>query len=79
VRSPGRGKGSPPKRRIRKGKRRSDFMVSKFLKVKCKKCKNEQIVFEKSASVVKCLVCGEVLTDPTGGRAKLKTENVSEV
>ena len=55
------------------------IMVSKFLKVKCKKCKNEQVVFEKSASIAKCLVCGEVLIEPTGGKGKLKTENVSEV
>ena len=31
---------------------------SKFLKVLCTKCKNEQIIFNKSASKVKCLVCG---------------------
>ena len=54
-------------------------MVSKFLKVKCKKCKNEQIIFEKPASIVKCLVCREVLAEPTGGKAKIKSENVSEV
>jgi small subunit ribosomal protein S27e len=54
-------------------------MVSKFLKVKCKKCKNEQVVFEKSANVVKCLVCGEVLAKPTGGKSEVKSENVSEV
>ena len=54
-------------------------MVSKFLKVKCKKCKNEQVIFEKSAGVVKCLVCGEVLAEPTGGKAKIKSENISEV
>ncbi len=53
-------------------------MVSKFLKVKCKKCKNEQVVFEKSASAVKCLVCGEVLVEPTGGKGKIKSEDVSE-
>jgi small subunit ribosomal protein S27e len=54
-------------------------MVSKFLKVKCKKCKNEQVVFENSASNVKCLVCGEVLVEPTGGKADIKSENITEV
>ena len=53
-------------------------MVSKFLKVKCKKCNNEQVLFEKSATVVKCLVCGEVLAQPTGGKAKIKSESVVE-
>jgi len=45
---------------------------SKFIKVLCKKCKNEQIVFGKASTVVKCLVCGNVLATPTGGKAKLK-------
>lgn len=54
-------------------------MVSKFFKVKCEKCKNEQTVFEKSANVVKCLVCGEVLAEPTGGKVKIKSKNVLEV
>jgi small subunit ribosomal protein S27e len=53
-------------------------MSSKFLKVKCTKCKNEQVIFEKSASVVKCLVCGEVLAKPTGGKSRVESESVAE-
>jgi small subunit ribosomal protein S27e len=49
-------------------------MTSKFVKVKCEKCKNEQMVFEKAASQVKCLVCGEVLAEPTGGRVRLNVK-----
>jgi len=49
-------------------------MASDFLKVKCEKCKNEQVIFEKPASAVKCLVCGEVLAEPTGGKARLKAK-----
>ena len=51
---------------------------SKFLKVRCQKCKNEQTIFEKPSTKVKCLVCEEVLATPTGGKAKLKT-NVLEI
>jgi len=51
-------------------------MTSKFVKVKCEKCKNEQMVFEKAASRVKCLVCGEILAEPTGGRARLNVKPV---
>ncbi len=47
---------------------------SKFLKVKCGKCRNEQIVFSKSAAQVKCLVCGKVLAEPTGGVADIKAK-----
>lgn len=45
---------------------------SKFLKVKCKKCKNEQILFNRAATVVKCLVCESVLAQPKGGLADIQ-------
>jgi small subunit ribosomal protein S27e len=45
---------------------------SKFIKVRCPKCKNEQIIFGKSASLVKCLVCDKVLAEPTGGKTRVR-------
>jgi len=45
---------------------------SKFVKIRCPKCKNEQITFGKSASVVTCLVCSKVLVESTGGKSKIK-------
>ena len=50
------------------------MLKSKFLKVKCKKCRNEQIIFNKPAQIVRCLVCGAVLAEPTGGMGKIKTK-----
>lgn len=47
---------------------------SKFLKVVCNKCKNEQVIFNKAASSVKCLVCGAELAEPRGGEAIIKTK-----
>lgn len=47
---------------------------SKFLQILCKKCKNEQIVFSKTATQVKCLKCGEVLVESTGGEARIKAK-----
>jgi len=47
---------------------------SKFLKVICSKCKNEQIIFNKASFVVKCLVCGAELAETTGGKAKIKAK-----
>ena len=44
---------------------------SKFIKVRCTKCKNEQVVFGKASMEVKCLVCGKVLARPTGGKASI--------
>ena len=46
--------------------------TSKFIKVRCPKCKNEQIVFGKASTKVTCLVCGKVLAEPTGGKSKVK-------
>ena len=47
---------------------------SKFIKVRCPKCKNEQIVFGNAASKVKCLICDTILTEPTGGKSKIKAK-----
>jgi small subunit ribosomal protein S27e len=49
---------------------------SKFLKVKCSKCRNEQIIFSKAANVVKCLVCEKVLAEPTGGKSIIQAKIV---
>ncbi len=46
--------------------------VSKFVKIRCPKCKNEQIMYGKASSEVRCLVCGKDLAEPTGGKAKIK-------
>ena len=51
--------------------------ISKFIKVRCK-CKNEQIIFGKSSTEVKCLVCNQVLASPAGGKARIKAK-VTEV
>lgn len=52
---------------------------SRFLRVLCKKCRNEQIVFSKASTEVRCLVCNEVLANPTGGKAKIKTKVLGEL
>ena len=45
---------------------------SRFIKVRCQKCKNEQIIYGKPATQTKCLVCDKVLSEPTGGKGKIK-------
>jgi small subunit ribosomal protein S27e len=51
---------------------------SKFIKVRCEGCKNEQIVFGSASSTVPCLVCEKELLAPTGGKSKI-TARVLEV
>jgi len=46
---------------------------SRFLKLRCQKCKNEQIVFGKATSEVNCLVCNQVIASPSGGKSKIKS------
>ena len=46
--------------------------TSKFIKVRCPKCKNEQVIFGKASSNINCLVCGKVLAEPTGGKSRVK-------
>ena len=47
---------------------------SSFLKVKCTKCGNEQVVFDRAAVQVKCNVCEDVLLETRGGKARIKGE-----
>jgi len=48
--------------------------TSKFIKVRCSGCKNEQVIFGKPSSKVKCLVCNTILAEPTGGKGNIKTQ-----
>jgi small subunit ribosomal protein S27e len=47
---------------------------SSFIRVKCAKCGNEQVIFDRPSLTPHCSVCQEVLADPTGGKAKIKSE-----
>jgi len=47
---------------------------SKFIKVRCKDCENEQVLFNKSTSVVSCHICGSKLALPKGGKAEVRGE-----
>jgi small subunit ribosomal protein S27e len=44
---------------------------STFLRVKCPKCGNEQLIFSNAVNKVTCNVCSAILAEPTGGKAKL--------
>ena len=49
---------------------------TKFLKVKCKGCGNEQTIFSAPSSNVKCLKCENILAESTGSKLKLKSKVV---
>jgi small subunit ribosomal protein S27e len=52
--------------------RKQKEISSRFIKVRCTHCKNEQIVFGKAATKIKCLVCDGILVDPRGGKSSIK-------
>lgn len=48
--------------------------ASNFLKVKCTKCGNEQVIFDRAAVQVKCSVCEDILVETQGGKARIRGE-----
>ncbi|HDH40808.1 MAG TPA: 30S ribosomal protein S27e [Candidatus Altiarchaeales archaeon] len=47
---------------------------SRFLRVKCDDCGNEQVIFDRAATQVRCLVCERILAEPRGGKALIKAK-----
>jgi small subunit ribosomal protein S27e len=47
---------------------------SRFIKVRCMDCENEQVLFNKASTPVSCHICGSKLAIPEGGKAKIKAE-----
>ncbi|MFT4308951.1 MAG: 30S ribosomal protein S27e [Candidatus Woesearchaeota archaeon] len=45
---------------------------SKFVKVRCPGCKNEQVIFGKAATDIKCVVCGKLIAKSTGGKTAIR-------
>ena len=52
---------------------------SRFYRVKCPDCENEQVIFGKASTVIDCIVCGKVLAEPAGGKAHIVAEILSEI
>ena len=44
---------------------------SKFQKVNCNECNEENIVYSHASSHVTCKSCGNVIAEPTGAKALL--------
>jgi len=46
---------------------------SRFLRVKCLDCENDQVIFGCASTIVRCTVCGRILAEPRGGKAQIRT------
>ena len=47
-------------------------LLTKFLKVRCSDCGNEQLVYSHASTTVRCQVCSKTLAVPRGGKAEVK-------
>ena len=46
-------------------------MSVNFIKVTCKDCGSESVIFSRATTIISCSVCGATLTAPSGGKARL--------
>jgi len=46
-------------------------MAQNFIRVECSECGNKQNIYSRPASEVECLVCKEVIAEPSGGEADI--------
>jgi small subunit ribosomal protein S27e len=52
---------------------------SNFLRVRCRKCNNEQDIFGSPVNKVTCNVCGALMAEPSGGKARLRDSDVQVI
>lgn len=52
---------------------------SRFIRVKCTACGNEQVVFDHATFPARCLVCGTQIIQPAGGKARLINAEIVKI
>lgn len=52
--------------------------TGKFIRIKCSKCKESQVVFGRATTKIKCTACNSIVALPSGGKAKIRAR-VEEV
>ncbi|GIT41528.1 MAG: 30S ribosomal protein S27e [Methanobacteriota archaeon] len=52
------------------------MMAGRFLRVNCRDCGNEAIIFERASTSISCSICGATLARPAGGRADLTGSDI---
>ena len=54
-------------------------MSGRFLRVNCRDCGHETIIFERASTSIVCSICGATLARPAGGRADLSGSTIVDV
>ncbi|MBO57748.1 MAG: 30S ribosomal protein S27e [Euryarchaeota archaeon] len=57
---------------------RGEKLTGNFVRVSCRDCGNEQIIFERACTKISCNICGATLVQPAGGKAKLVSAAIVE-
>ena len=60
--------------------REEDLLVkprTRFLRVKCSACGNEQIIFGSPSTKVHCIACEKTIALPRGGKGKILTRIIA--
>ena len=52
---------------------------AKFLRVNCRDCGYETIIFERASTQISCSICGSTLVRPAGGKAELVGSTIVDV
>ena len=50
----------------------------KFVRVLCRNCKHDQILFTRASKRVQCFYCHEVLAMPKGGKCEIVGGTITE-
>ena len=56
-----------------------EIMAGRFLRVTCKDCGSEAIIFVRSATIFECVICVSTIAVPAGGLAEITGCTVVEV
>ncbi len=54
-------------------------MSGRFLRVNCRDCGHEAIIFDRASTSISCAICGATLASPAGGRADLSGSTIIDV
>ena len=52
---------------------------AKFLRVNCRDCGHEAIIFERASTQISCSICGSTLARRAGGKAELVGSTIVDV
>lgn len=50
-----------------------------FMRVKCEKCGNQQVIFSAASRKIKCVACDHLLAEPGASKVNLKVKKFTRL